>query len=125
MTILDDDDIENAIYLRHAKASQMPLPTSPNEPIIVVSSPTPEAQSSGSSDVSHGLNVHGRVGCCSENDEVLVDCVGCLAGQLDKTMSALSDHERGVAKRIMDALHDASGSGITKGVLLVSTGSYV
>lgn len=120
---LDDDDIENAIYLRHAKASQLPKHTSPNEPIVIESSPTPPSQSPENSDTPHGLNINGQPACCSENDTILVDCNGCLTGQVDKMLCSLNDHERGVAKRILDALQEASGEGISKDLLLVSTKS--
>ena len=115
---VDDDDMETVIYLRHAK-SQLPLPPSPNEP-IVIDSPTSLVGSSGSSEIPHGLNVRGQQASCLENDAILVDCVGCLTGQAEKTLGALSDPERGVAKRVLDILHDASGEGITKDVLFVN-----
>lgn len=65
-------------------------------------------------DGAHGLTVDGQPACCKEVSIGIVDCVGCLDGELAAFLSGLDPQSKGIVEQIMPMLFQAASKGLTR-----------
>lgn len=70
-------------------------------------------------DGAHGLTVDGQPACCKEESIGIVDCVGCLEGELAMFFSGLDLLGKGIVEQIVPTLLQAASKGLTRHELQV------
>lgn len=109
---LDDVELETALLIRSYDLSWSSIHT---ERLEEPPSPSPLTFP----EANHGFTRDKRTGCCAMGSSGLVDCQGCLDGEVERLSDYLDEEEKVLALEIVSLLNDAGQRGIGKKDILV------
>lgn len=110
----DDVELETALQIKSHD-----LPWLSTEALEEPASPSPPTFL----DTNHGFTRDKRTACCAMNSPGLVDCQGCLDGEIERVSDYLDEAEKVYVLEIVSLLNDAGPYGIGKRDVLVSLGT--
>jgi len=114
--ILDDDQIETAIYVRFRDLSVRQSPGTISSPSP---GPSPMEMDGGPFISGHDTTDDGSPACCKRScDEGLVDCSACLKDEWGNFSGSLGPEELEVAQSVMTVVAQGKEKGVTKDHLL-------